>query len=275
MSDNTSSVADAIEVTDGQGPVVVLLSAMGTAMGYWGGVRDLLSTGSTVIAYDRPGVGIAPPRRPPNPPLPFSGFAAELDELLAGLGIEEPVVLVGHSLGDLIALAFAARWPQRVAGMVHVDGSMLNMGPTKLDAMLVDTDDPAKEHGVGTEVDRLRCCYELTGAPIPTGTPCVTLTRAWGWWRPEFGPQAPQQDLRWHTYHAELARRWGGPWLVATDAGHYLPVEAPGLVAHAIDQVVRAVRDGADEATLDPDLVAAAGARLADPHAPISRDPNP
>jgi hypothetical protein len=59
-----------------------------------------------------------------------------------------------------------------------------------------------------------------------------------------------------------LAERWRAPHIVATNAGHQTPREAPILVAYAIDAVIRAVRSGSG-VRLDLEQLAASGGRLA------------
>lgn len=48
-------------------------------------------------------------------------FVADLRELLDGIGIGEPVHLVGNSFGGTVAFAFAERYPERVAGIVAIE----------------------------------------------------------------------------------------------------------------------------------------------------------
>jgi pimeloyl-ACP methyl ester carboxylesterase len=43
--------------------------------------------------------------------------------VLAAAEVDCPVVLVGHSLGGVVALAYARRFPERVAGLVLLDSS--------------------------------------------------------------------------------------------------------------------------------------------------------
>jgi pimeloyl-ACP methyl ester carboxylesterase len=74
---------------------------------------------ATAILYDLRGHG--------NTDKPPSGYAlpemvADLSELLSALSVKEPVFLVGHSFGGLVAQAFAVSYPERTAGIVLIDG---------------------------------------------------------------------------------------------------------------------------------------------------------
>ena len=98
----------------GAGPALVLLHGIGSNSGSW--LHQLESPGTRrVIAWDAPGYGT-------STPLPLAApaaadYADALAALLDALGIER-LVLVGHSLGALMATAFAALHPQRLYGLV-------------------------------------------------------------------------------------------------------------------------------------------------------------
>ncbi len=80
--------------------------------------RLVQATGRPGLVYDRPGYGRSGPRRQP-PGIDYLQREAEkgLPALLDHFGIEAPV-LIGHSDGGTIALLYAARFPQRVAGVI-------------------------------------------------------------------------------------------------------------------------------------------------------------
>jgi len=104
-------------------PTVILESgAFGTSAD-WDLVLDDLARGGRVCAYDRAGVGDSPPRGGEED---VTSIAEELASLLDALGETRPVILVGHSNGALYAEAFAALWPERVAGLVYVNGVTSN-----------------------------------------------------------------------------------------------------------------------------------------------------
>jgi len=100
-------------------PTVILeAGAFGTSAD-WDRVLDDLSAGGRVCAYDRAGVGLSPPR--PGG-LGVLDKARELRGLLDQIGESGPIILVGHSNGALYAEAFARLYPERVAGLVYVNG---------------------------------------------------------------------------------------------------------------------------------------------------------
>jgi pimeloyl-ACP methyl ester carboxylesterase len=245
----------AAEDLDGRNPPVVLVSALGDPASYWNQVIRGLRTGPRVISYDRPGIGASPPRSAPNPPVSYSRFAAELAALLDHLGVSVPAVLVGHSFGSLIIRVFAGAYPGRVGGMVHVDGSLPRLFLWPGADSTVDGEGPG-----ATEVDAARGEAEVTRASLPR-VPSIVVARTPGRWHTP--PPDPEIDGVWQRAQADLARRSGAALIVARDAGHRIPEDAPGLVAFAVDQVVTAVRDQCDAITLEADQVSRAGGDLA------------
>lgn len=101
-----------VEVT-GQGPVLVLVHDGIVHREGWDAQFAYFSQWFTVVRYDRPGFGQAPP-----PTTPYSNVT-HLAQLLDGLELTE-VVLLGGSAGGRTALDFALAQPQRVRGLVLV-----------------------------------------------------------------------------------------------------------------------------------------------------------
>jgi pimeloyl-ACP methyl ester carboxylesterase len=112
-------------VVEGNGPTVVLESGLGGGVVEWELVAARLTDVATVVRHDRPGLGWSEQRPGPRTAV---GAAHELHQLLAALGLGGPVVLVGHSLGGLHVRAFAALYPDDVAGVVLVDPSHEDAG---------------------------------------------------------------------------------------------------------------------------------------------------
>jgi len=102
----------------GQGsPTVVLESGLGGPALQWTLVQQKLEKSTRVCSYDRAGLGWSDVG-----PLPRTSqqMVKELHTLLHNAGIEEPYVLVGHSLGGFNVRLFAHDYPSETAGIVLV-----------------------------------------------------------------------------------------------------------------------------------------------------------
>lgn len=97
----------------GKGPAVIFLHGIGGDGASWLPELEALSGRCRAVAWDMPGYGGSPAL----PEMTFPALAAALDDLLGKLGVAR-VHLVGHSIGGMVALEFAARFPERVAGLV-------------------------------------------------------------------------------------------------------------------------------------------------------------
>jgi pimeloyl-ACP methyl ester carboxylesterase len=239
-------------VTPGDDPPVVLVSGLGFRKESWRPVIQRLGSGSGTLAYDRPGIGEAPGRADPARPISYGVLAEELAELLDASGVDTPAVLVGHSMGANIVRVFADRHPARVAGLVFVDGSLPRLALGSEETPAADGDEPG-----ASPIDTLAGEVEVRKS-TPPPVPAVVLGRTPGWWSPRPIPH-PALDELWQMNQRELADEHHAPLMIAEDAGHHLPREAPALVAYAIDLVVRAVRTGNDPAPSRADLAAVGG----------------
>ncbi len=100
-------------------PTVILESGLFGTADDWDWVLDDLAKGGRVCAYDRAGLGLSTARLGGHD---VDGITNELAALLDRMGEKGPVILAGHSNGALYAEGFAARWPQRVAGLLYING---------------------------------------------------------------------------------------------------------------------------------------------------------
>lgn len=101
-------------------PPFVLLHGLGGCSRHWLAVVPALAERGRVIALDLPGFGAS---EVAVGPASIEGFADVVAEVVALLELG-PVVLVGHSFAGPVALRFAARHPERVAGVVLVGGAV-------------------------------------------------------------------------------------------------------------------------------------------------------
>lgn len=101
-------------MSTGIGPPLVLVHGVGLDHTMWDGIVEPLSVDRTVIRYDLLGHGTT--EDPPGPRT-LDDFVDQLCAVIDSTG-DEPVTIVGSSLGALISLATAARHPERVAALV-------------------------------------------------------------------------------------------------------------------------------------------------------------
>ena len=102
---------------DGKGHPIVLLHGMAGSLRYWNPVIPLLSERHRVIALDLLGFGQSPK---PKTDYTADNHVREICRSLDALAVDEPVTLVGHSMGGLIALRLAVRQPERVHRLVLI-----------------------------------------------------------------------------------------------------------------------------------------------------------
>jgi pimeloyl-ACP methyl ester carboxylesterase len=95
-------------------------SGLGGSSLDWTLVQPAVASFTRACAYDRAGYAWSD-----QGPLPrdSENIVRDLEQLLGNGSVAAPYVLVGHSLGGLIAQHFARQNPHRVAGMVLVDAT--------------------------------------------------------------------------------------------------------------------------------------------------------
>ncbi|GGT22871.1 alpha/beta fold hydrolase [Nonomuraea spiralis] len=109
----------ALAVTDtgGTGTPVVYLNGSYASQRHWRPVIDDLGPRWRHITYDERARG----RSKRSADYSFEACVRDLDAVLKARGLERPL-LVGWSYGALLGVHWAARHPDRVAGVVGVDG---------------------------------------------------------------------------------------------------------------------------------------------------------
>ncbi len=98
------------------GPIVVCIHGLTTPSFVWGPIaKGLAKQGFRVLSYDLYGRGYsARPRGAQD----AAFFVAQLEDLLDTLGVDQPVTLLGYSMGGAIAAAFAAKHATRIRQLV-------------------------------------------------------------------------------------------------------------------------------------------------------------
>jgi len=99
------------------GVPLVFINSLGTDLRIWDGVVTHLAGDHPIIRYDKRGHGLSDC---PSPPYAIRDHAQDLAGLLDFLDV--PLAhIIGISVGGMIALDFAATWPDRVQSLVLCD----------------------------------------------------------------------------------------------------------------------------------------------------------
>ena len=101
-----------------EGVPLVLLHGFSNEAHIWDDVAPIVAPYYRTLAFDLRGHGDSD--RDAERRYEYDAHVADLEEATAALGIER-MVLVGHSFGGRVAMFFAGRHPERVAGLVIVD----------------------------------------------------------------------------------------------------------------------------------------------------------
>lgn len=102
-------------------PLVVCVHGLHGSLSTFASLEpQLVAFGFRVLVFDLYGFGLS--AAPRGGRLDHSAYAEQLASLLDALqvGPQEPVLLLGYSMGGLVAMEFTNRWPQRVRRLLLV-----------------------------------------------------------------------------------------------------------------------------------------------------------
>ncbi|HZY41473.1 MAG TPA: alpha/beta hydrolase [Anaerolineae bacterium] len=112
----------------GRGEPIVLLHGLASQAHIWDLVAPQLLHTFRVVAIDQRGHGLTDQ---PETGYDFATITRDLDQVLTALEIER-AMLIGHSWGGNVAVQYAIDHPERVSGLVLVDGGFLQV-PDRID----------------------------------------------------------------------------------------------------------------------------------------------
>jgi pimeloyl-ACP methyl ester carboxylesterase len=120
-------MAKIIYSESGQGFPVIFLHGFGESKELWQMFQAHLSTKYRTIAPDLPGFGQSPLF---NNELTLEDVAEKLHEWTSEIGVKE-CIMIGHSLGGYITLAFANKYPEMMKGLGLFHSSVFADTPEK------------------------------------------------------------------------------------------------------------------------------------------------
>jgi pimeloyl-ACP methyl ester carboxylesterase len=247
-----------LECRGAGGPTVVLEAAGTTDSSTWAPIWADVGRLTRVCRYDRLGLG----RSDPAPPgvRTVQDSVADLHALLGAAGVPAPYVLVGHSLGGLVARLYAGQFPHDVAGLVLVDGQ-----PPDLPAPGLRLLPPAERRAMFTifrglhpqdpeHLDIIASGVWVLANPAP---PVPTIVLAAGRHGAPGSPPDPRFEALWQGLQRAQARALRARFVPVLDSDHFVHRDRPPVVVAAISQVVEAGRHPGTWATPAPPPTAA------------------
>jgi pimeloyl-ACP methyl ester carboxylesterase len=107
----------------GGGAPIVLLHGLASTSHIWNLTAPLLAQNYRVVALDQRGHGTT---AKPDGEYGYEAIVGDLRAFLQALGLQRPVV-VGHSWGGNVALAYGASYPQEPRALVLLDGGTFDI----------------------------------------------------------------------------------------------------------------------------------------------------
>ncbi len=108
-------------------PTIILTHGWGPDSTVWYYVKKQLSDRFRIIVWDLPGLGKS--KKPKNRDYSLEKYARDLEAVMSLAG-NQPVILLGHSMGGMILLTFCRLFPEhltrQVAGLIIVDSTYIN-----------------------------------------------------------------------------------------------------------------------------------------------------
>lgn len=257
---------------DAAAPTVLFEAGLSqyTAHSGFSKAQDAIAPFARACTYDRAGLGW-------SDPVPGArtqqDMVADLHALIAAKKLRTPLVIVGHSVGGLLARLYAREYPDEVAGLVLVDASpepyLFTPGAAQFRTGLAAEIDAGlkKAQGDGPVVplpadvepdivvaflprvlatvkqeyealDRVPAAMrQAHGYGTLGDLPLAVIRRG----KTETPPNA--EDLQWREWQEELATlSTHGFLVVAENTGHVIPYENPAVVAGAVRRILDEIR---------------------------------
>ena len=256
----------------GSGSPAVVIVGAGFSFN-WGLVQPEVAKFTQVCSYDHSGIGWSDS----GPKDSCSLRVSEVHTALKNTGIKGPYVLVGHSLGGLVARVYAGQYPDEVAGIVFVDHALLMLsGPPSGDAKALPPTPPPMPSSpsggsvaIGMEGDpnfsklsardrelhlwalaqpRNQKALQANHEIIPG---CTAAADAVSKEHPHPLGDKPLVDVDTNdsagaTLQNELlSLSRNSKEMTADNSGHFVIIDRPDVVTDAIRRVVQSVRDHA------------------------------
>ncbi len=218
-------------------------------------VLPALARTHRVCAYDRPGTlrytdppTVSDRSSPVAMPRTAQDVVGDLHALLDAAHVPGPYVLVGHSLGGLIARLYAQTYPGQVRAVVFVDAFAVEIPSligTDWPAYRQQLDEPLPQFADSPSfelIDIDKSVEQVVAAPAFPPIPTVVLARTEPFIIPPTIPaeKGPILEQAWRDATSDLvALRPQTPHIFATGSDHFVQIHQPDLVAAGVELAIQ------------------------------------
>jgi len=215
---------------------VVVITGLAAPATSWSRVLPSLQRITRTCVYDRPGLGLSPPRPDATSVVDAGLYSRELAALLRAAGERGPYVVVGHSFGGLIARAFVHDNPGRVRAILLAESVTPNdptTGPFWSEAgHRVDMAASSAATGGGPQLGRLPLL--VLSASDPEGDHLGGVT---------YGQPASAIALWRGEQRSDLTLSTDAVQVIA-HSGHVVQQDDPAAVVEAVRELVAVASHG-------------------------------
>ena len=153
----------------GSGPTIVLLHGFMGGSGYWQPLIGSWSDAFDVVAPDLPGFAGSAGEAPCTS---IAGMAQRVLTLLDDIGVAE-FILIGHSMGGMVAQELAAMAANRVAKLVLYGTGSTGVLPGRFESIQTSIS-RLRQDGVAATARRIAATWFVAGSDAPGYAMCLT-----------------------------------------------------------------------------------------------------
>ncbi|MFX3673074.1 MAG: alpha/beta fold hydrolase [Paenisporosarcina sp.] len=212
-------------------PTIVMDAGYGDYSKAWDSLIHEVARISQVLVFDRAGLGKS--EKSQNARI-SSVMIKEMDELLTGMGIEPPYILVGHSFGGVNARMYATEFTDKVVGLILVDSTPEEYKERFLPTMPIEFQEAYTKQFTleGTFDEFKESLVELKQTRSQLNIPLIVLSAG----KKDHYTQNSQE--LWNEMQKELLEiSTKSEFMIAKNSAHYIQNDEPGIILDAIKRL--------------------------------------
>ncbi|MBN8203494.1 alpha/beta fold hydrolase [Bacillus sp. NTK034] len=213
-------------------PTVIMDAGYGDFSKAWNSVLREISMLSSVLIYDRAGLGKS---ESSSNPRTSREMVKELKELLSEAKIKPPYILVGHSFGGVNMRMFATEYANEVCGLVLIDSTPEDYKERFLPTMSQDFQQAYNKQFVyeGNYGEFMESLKQLKDTRQKLNVPLIVLSAG------KKAHYSMESQKLWNEMQREMLEiSSDGELVIAENSAHYIQNDEPEVVVCAIKKLI-------------------------------------